>query len=412
MRWRGTIAIFVTPRSLVGGPLTRPDHFPIGSTVTIEELARDPYPLFHRLRRAEPISYGERLGQWLITSRSLGLEVVRDHERFRVDHPRSPIRRTFGEQMLSVEGEQHRRYKSACAGPFNARAVNDNRPTVEATAYRYLKLLARSDTPDLLRDYASPIAVEVVALSLGLPIESTAQLRRWYEAFAAALATHDLVGDTQARADAAASAFRQILIGEVRSGSMRENSLLADLGASGELDETELGSNALIILFGGIETTESAISNALWALLTHPAARERALGGDADLTRAVEESLRWEPAVQTCTRYTASDVELMSTVVPAGSIVQCMIGAMNRDPEHFRDPDTFDPWRPEPLTHTSFGFGRHFCLGAALAREEMAVAIRAFFSAFPAALCVDARDSLPYGHEFRKPKRLLVRLGE
>ena len=97
--------------------------FPLGASITVEQLSADPYPLFARLREREPVTWAPAVGQWLITSRDIAMEVLRDHERFRTDDPHSPIRDTFGAQMLSTEGEAQRRYKSACAPPFNARAA-------------------------------------------------------------------------------------------------------------------------------------------------------------------------------------------------------------------------------------------------------------------------------------------------
>ncbi|MBI3791635.1 MAG: cytochrome P450, partial [Gemmatimonadetes bacterium] len=176
------------------------------------------------------------------------------------------------------------------------------------------------------------------------------------------------------------------------------------------LDDEEIGANALIVLFGGIETTEGLIANALWALLSHPEALRRARSGPADLARAIDESLRWEPAVQTVTRYAAHDARVGDTTIPRGAVVQCMLGALNRDPAHVREPDRFDPWREGTAAHLAFGAGRHVCLGAALARLEGQVALGRLLEAHPR-LALDAeRTRGPRGREFRKVEALVVRL--
>jgi cytochrome P450 len=174
------------------------------------------------------------------------------------------------------------------------------------------------------------------------------------------------------------------------------------------LRDEEILSNALIVLFGGIETTEAAMLNALWAILTHGAVRDAVSASDAVLSAAIEESLRWEPAVQTCTRYATQRVTLRDVVIGEGEIVQCMIGAANRDPDHFVDPDRFDAGRANAADHVSFGAGRHYCLGAVLARLEVRVLIRALLERWPALGLMPGRDGAPRGHEFRKPAALWV----
>ena len=137
--------------------------------------------------------------------------------------------------------------------------------------------------------------------------------------------------------------------------------------------------NLLIILFGGIETTESAICNAIWAALSHPGVTRLTVDDRREVDDMVEESLRWDAAVQSCTRFTTEPVEIRGVSIPAHETVQCMLGAANRDPAHFEDPDRFDPGRPNARDHLSFGAGRHFCLGATLARIEAREALASVF---------------------------------
>jgi cytochrome P450 len=387
-------------------------NFPIGATVTVDELTVNPYPIFDRLRAAEPVTWAPALGQWLVTSRTIGMEVLRDHERFRTDGEHSPIRDTFGAQMLSTEGDVQRRYKSACAPPFNARAAEESRALVDGIVGHAIERLAREPTAELRSAFAAPIALATIARVRGLPPSHDEQLRQWYDVFADALANYDAVPATRTRAHAAVEAFRSLIAPRLAAPDESERSLLASLAAAHPrmLDDVEIGSNALIVMFGGIETTEGLIANALWAMFLHPETLERARASDDDLDRCIEESLRWEPAVQTCTRYTYAACVLHGVEIPPGSVVQCMIGAMNRDPAHFALPGRFDPWRPESAGHSTFGFGRHFCLGAALARVEAGVAIRRLLDAFPRLRFDLTKSTPPMGHEFRKPGAVVVAL--
>jgi cytochrome P450 len=353
---------------------------------------------------------------WLVTRRDDVLEILRDPENFSTDHPRSPIRDTFGSQMLSAEGETQRRFKSACAPPFNRRAVEiDAAPVVRARVDELLDSIEHNspnDFVDLRAMLAAPLALAVVADIIGIPEEMHGRVREWYDAFAASLATHDPNSASRAEGRNSAAAFRAAVtpliapIVEEAQGSLIAH--LMSLAPPARLSDDEVLSNSLIVLFGGIETTEAAILNALWALLTHDDAREAAQSDDDALARLIEESLRWEPAVQTCTRYAVRDVEVRGMPIAADDIVQCMIGGANRDPEHFADPDTFDITRHNASDHLSFGFGRHYCLGAALARVEARLVIRSLLARWPSAQLDRARPSAPRGHEFRKPPALWV----
>ena len=173
-------------------------------------------------------------------------------------------------------------------------------------------------------------------------------------------------------------------------------------GPVDHLSDTEMIANLLIVLFGGIETTESMIGNALWAVLSHPAIARTVVADPAKIDTVIEESMRWDPAVQSCTRFTTEPVEIRGVQIPANETVQCMLGAANRDPDHFPDPDRFDPGRANAGDHLAFGAGRHFCLGASLARIEAEQALvrvlrRGLPGAAPGSVTADqaARSRIP-----------------
>jgi cytochrome P450 len=235
----------------------------------------------------------------------------------------------------------------------------------------------------------------------------------WYDAFAKALA--NFTGDSAVRdaGRAAASEFGELVRGLLaRHAAVPEPCLLSALvHAADRLTDDEIVSNALIILFGGIETTESMICNTVWALLCHPdqlaaVRRDRAL-----LLPAIEEALRWEPAVQSCTRHATCETVLRGVAIAEGEVVQCLLGAANRDPMHFAEPDRFDIRRPNAGDHVSFGAGRHFCLGAPLARLETEIVLEELLWRFPRLALDPSRPSAPQGYEFRKPPELWVVFG-
>lgn len=389
--------------------MSAPTVFPIGATVTIDQMADDPFPIVHRLRATEPVAWVPAIVQWLLTSRDLIMEVLRDTMRFRTDDPRSPIRETFGPQMLSTEGAPQRRYKSACAPPFNTKAADSLTPLVQDVVAEHVGCLPATGA-ELRSAYAAPVAVASVARVLGLDPAGDGLLREWYDTFADALINYAGDPETRTRAEAAVRAFCAALQPILHAPDAASSALLHTLARAHLrlLDDEEIAANALIVLFGGIETTEASIANTLWAIRSH----RSALGvGHLDVDaveQCVEETLCWEPAVQTCSRYAPDAVILGGVPLPAGAIVQCMMGAANRDPAHYRAPSSWNPARADPTPHLTNGFGRHVCLGAALARLDARTALLALFRRQPNCRLDPARPSRPNGHEFRKPPRLDV----
>ncbi len=385
------------------------------AALTFDALAGDPYPVLDKLREASPVFFAPSMGMWLVTRRDLILTVLRDPETYTVERNDSPIRDTFGAHMLSTDGDVQRTYKSRCAPPFNARAVREDAgPVVAARCDALLAAMAgREDrSADLRASLAGPLALYSVAHVLGLPEAMHETLRAWYDDFAAALASFDAASAERVQGRRRAEEFRGVVTRLLHErGALDARTLLGLLAHEPHerLDDAAICANALIVLFGGIETTEAAILNATWALLSHPAAHAAVRADPAKLPNAIEESMRWDPAVQTCHRYVTRDVTLGDVTIRSGATVQCMLGAANRDPALFEDPERFDISRSNAGEHLGFGTGRHFCLGAALARHEAQLAIGGLLARFPSLALDAARPSRPEGHEFRKPPALWVR---
>ena len=371
------------------------------------DLDRNPYPLLHRLRSESPVVWVEPAGMWFVTRYDDVVEVLRDPDRFTTDSAGSTIRDTFGRQMLSAEGDDQRRYKSACAPPFTARAVREEAgPGIARLVDRLVGSFVSDGRTELRSTLAAPLALATVAMVLGLPEQYHPAIRRWYDAFADALANFRWEESTRRRGQEAVSAFRDLV--EPSLGTAE--GLLGRLARTQPrvLSDDEILRNSLIILFGGIETTEAMILNAIWALLRDQDSLAAVKSDRSLLPGAIEEALRWEPAVQTCTRHGTRETTLRGVTIAEGDIVQCMIGGANRDPAVFTDPDAFRIRRANAADHVSFGVGRHFCLGAAMARLEALLAIEALLDRCPDLLLDPAVEVAPFGSEFRKPPTLPV----
>jgi cytochrome P450 len=250
-----------------------------------------------------------------------------------------------------------------------------------------------------------------VAAVLGLPIEDFPRFRAWYDDLAEALGNFMQNAEVRRRGQSAAAAFGRHTSNHLQRllTAPDESVLSAVLHQTPQtLTEREIISAAMVIIFGGLETTSAMLLSTVWALLKHPAQFE-AVRRDNRLTKmAVEEGLRWESPVQTCTRHLTRPATLQGLEIPAGETVQCMIGAANRDPAHFDHPDVFDIARPNAADHLAFAVGKHYCLGAALARLEGEIGLRILFERLPGLRLDPAHPSAPYGHEFRSPPELHV----
>ena len=363
--------------------------------LSLADLAHDHHAVVARLRTEQPVVHSAATDRWLVSRHHLVRAVVDDAATFRSDHPRSLVRRTFGAQMLSTDGAEQRRHRAPYAPVFRPRAVRTVlTASVQERSRQVVEALQPGD--DLVHPCAQ-LAVGTVLDVLGLSAVAGEQtVSRWYDALAAALANVTEDPDVAEAGRAATEAFAHAVHA---AGLLR--------GPAAGLSEQERLSNALLVLFGGIETTQSAILNALWALAQHPREQAAARGDRALLPGVVEESLRWEPSVLTLTRFTSADVVLSGVVVPADSVVECLIAGANRDPAVFADPDRFDPRRPNAADHLTFGAGQHFCLGAHLARLEAVSLLEALLDRAPDGFGFTRPDPPPpCGHEFRHPPEL------
>jgi cytochrome P450 len=389
------------------------EGFPLGGKVSLTALNLDPFPILRELQDEEPVSWIEETEMWYVTRREDVLWVLKNPDLFSVDSPASTIKDTFGEHMLSTDGPRQSRYKKQCTPPFTTVSVRRSAAgIIEDKARELIDAFIDYGFTELQQSFASQLSVHTVATILGLPPEVHSELRPWYDDFAAALANFSHQSDMRDRGLAAVDAFNARVKPHLYQLEQKpDNSLLGALAGAmrDRFSEQEIVSNALIILFGGIETTESMILNATWSLLSHPSQFGQVLQDPDLLGAAIEESLRWEPPVQSCTRYATKRVTIRGIEIEESETVQCMISAANRDPRHFTEPDRFDIRRANAVDHLAFGAGSHFCLGAPLARLETHIALRQLFDRLPGLMLDAERPTSPRGYEFRKPPTLHVR---
>jgi cytochrome P450 len=384
--------------------------FPLGASVRLADLEGDPHPLLHRLRAEEPVSWLPALGAWLITRRDLATLVMRDAAAYTVDHPGFSTARVVGPSMLSLDGGEHARHRRPFESPFRQASVQSRLSGIVAEAVeRRLDGFEGAGQAELRRDYAGPIAAQTMVAVLGLEAGTLSAVLGWYDTIVEAV-TRVTAGEEVSREGRAAfAALRESLLPALRRRP--DASLLAAAGSRAQgLSDDQIVSNAAVLLFGGIETTEGMIANALFFLLTNPELLARVRADRALVPAALEESLRLEPAAAVVDRYATRDLRLGAAQIRAGELVRVSLSAANRDPATFPDPDRFDPLRPNLRSHVTFAQGPHVCLGLHLARLEAILAIERVLARLPnLRLAPDQRaelDARPRGLVFRKPQAL------
>jgi len=367
-------------------------------------LLENPYPLYAMLRAsnpvfAVPVPADVGAGVFLLTRHADVHAALRDTrlsanrrnadaiERNRAALPRQLLGDdTIFRSMLMMDAPDHTRIRSLVNKAFTPRRIAELRPRIEAIAKELLAEPARSGELDVIAELGGPLPAIVIAELLGVPAEDHPKFRVWAAqivAAPAAVATGDQVEQFQRGFESLAEYLR-VVIAERRRSPQAD--LISALVAAQEdrdaLTDMELLATAILLLLAGHETTTNLIGNGTLALLQNPDQLARLRAEPGLLKSAIEEMLRFDSPVQGTMRAATEDVEFGGKKLGRGALVICGIGAANRDPEVFPDPDRFDVTRDDNR-HLSFGFGAHFCLGAPLARLEGEIAFRALLESFP-----------------------------
>ena len=386
----------------------RTEQFPIGAAAGLEELEGDPHGLHARLRAREPVSWLPALDGWLVTRRDLAMRVMRDPKAYTVDDPRFSTGQVVGPSMLTLDGEEHRRHRNPFAGPFRHAAVRARfaELVVEETD-RLIDAIEPAGGAELRRSVAGPLAVAVVTYALGLEHADAGAVLGWYDRIVAAVteitAGRPLGADGRDAYTALAAA-----IGPALERDPGASLLAAAAGEAGGLERERVISNAAVLLFGGIETTEGMIANAALHLLSHPDQLALVQADGGLLVNAIEESQRLEPAAAVVDRYATADIELAGAAIGRGELVRVSIAGANRDPATFPDPDRFDVRRDNARLHLAFAHGPHVCIAMHLARLEAHTAVERLLRRLPDLRLDPDHPAAPRGLVFRKPPELRV----
>ena len=359
------------------------------------EFLADPYPTYHRLRAEDPVHHSP-LGFWVLTRYEDVAAVLRDPRfikeplaalvaaRFGAEVPRG-----VGLSMLDRDPPDHTRLRSLVSKAFTPRVVEGLRPRIQKIVDGLIARAEAAGSMDLIEEFAYPIPVNVICEMLGVPVEDHERFKGWSLDIARGLDSIWLPPDSEiprrsAAARHAISDYFRELIGQRRATPRGDllSALIAAEEAGDKLNEEELLATCILILIAGHETTVNLIGNGVLALLRHPAELNRLRATPGLITTAVEELLRYDGPVQRTARVASDDATIGGHTIRKGEMVMPFIGAADRDPAQFPQPDRLDLSRADNR-HIAFGWGIHFCLGAPLARVEGQIAIETLVRRLP-----------------------------
>jgi pimeloyl-[acyl-carrier protein] synthase len=344
----------------------------------------NPYPLYERLRTEAPVHWDPYLHAWVVTRYADVVTVLHHFSANRTPTPEQfaaiglaelgPLAQVMVKQMLFMDAPDHTRLRGLASTAFTPARVEALRSHIKEILNNLLEPLLRAGRMDVIADLAAPLPAIVTAEMMGLPTSDANQLKDWSADFAEVLGNFQHNPDRASRTlkcvEEMTSYFRDA-INQIRMeprGGLINALLKAEIDGD-RLTEEEVIANCIVTMVGGQETTTNLIGNGVLTLLRHPDQLERLRSDLTLIPSAVEELLRYESPSQHTARICREDTELGGKLIRKGQAVIAVMGAGNRDPERFPDPDRLDLGRTDNR-HLAFGWASHFCFGAPLARIE------------------------------------------
>jgi hypothetical protein len=375
------------------------------------EVLANPYPLYHKLRSQDPVHWDPFLHAWVVTRYADVVQVLHHFSANRTPTPEqlsalnlsalNPIAEVMVRQMLFLDPPDHTRLRALASAAFTPRRVEQLRSHIQEVMNRLLDAVVSNGSMDVIADFAGPAPAIVTAELLGVPASDHTQLKEWSQDFA------EMLGNFQHNPDRFPRVLRSVenLCSYFRSAMReqqvhpREGLVQAMMAAEIEgarLSEEEIIANLIVTMVGGLETTTNLIGNGALTLLRHPSELDRLRADSSLIPSAVEELLRYESPSQHTARLAPADVDLGGKFIRKRQAVIAVMGAGNRDPERFPEPDRLDITRKNNQ-HLAFGWAAHFCFGAALARLEGQIAFDTILRRLPQ-LRLNAQGPLVWRH--------------
>jgi cytochrome P450 len=360
------------------------------------EILADPYPLYRRLREQDPVHWDPYLHAWVVTRYDDVITVLHRFRAARTPAPErleelgmgelSPIAAVMVKQMLFLDQPEHGRVRRLASAAFTPRRVARLREHIRQITETLIDGLIGRESFDVIDELANPLPAIVTAEMLGVPIADHVLLKSWSQDFAEMLGNFQHNPGRSAKVLSSVEAMVAYFGAAIASEATRPTEGLINALVTAEVDgdrftAEEIVANVIVTMVGGQETTTNLIGNGLLTLLRRPEQMQRLRSDPELMPSAIEELLRYESPSQHTARLAPAGAVLGGTAIPEGDAVIAVMGAANRDPERFAEPDQVDLGRQDNR-HVAFGWAGHFCFGAPLARIEGQLAFETLLDRF------------------------------
>ncbi|MGW0916905.1 cytochrome P450 [Streptomyces sp. NPDC002784] len=389
------------------------------------EFAADPYPVYAAMRANEPLIWHEAMQSYILSRYEDVERVFKDKKsEFTTDNYNWQLEPVHGKTILQLSGREHAVRRALVAPAFRGSDLEENfLPVIERNSRELIDAFRSTGSADIVGDYATRFPVNVIADMLGLDKADHARFHGWYTAVIAFLGNLSGDPDVAAAGERTRVEFAEYMIPIIQERREKPGDDLLSRLCAAEVDGVRMSDEDIkafcsLLLAAGGETTDKAIASILANLLLHPEQLEAVRADRSLIPAAFAETLRYTPPVHMIMRQSATEVEVSGGVIPAGATVTCLIGSANRDERRYAEPDRFDIFRDDLNTtsafsaaadHLAFALGRHFCVGALLAKAEVEVGINQLLDAMPDLRLADGFDPVEQGVFTRGPQSLPVR---
>ncbi|GAA4374332.1 cytochrome P450 [Paeniglutamicibacter cryotolerans] len=386
---------------------------PVADWVTIEDLVRDPFPIYRRMREEAPVHWVPAVNRYMVTSYAACHEIEQDEATYSADERNSLMKRSMGHSMLRKDNPKHQVDRDAYGATLRPGTIKKHWNAIfEANNERYLgELLAKGPGSDFVWDYAAPYTGENLRMVMGFKNATQQDLQRWSQTLIDG--TGNYADDPEVWATAAASSDEvDTAVDEMLSHYVGnpDHSLLSGL-ASMPIPLEAIRANIKMTIGGGLNEPRDVLATTVWALLNNPEQLAAVKAEPRLHSVAFEESVRWVAPIGMYPRETTRDTVLGGVALPKGARLGVVLGAANRDPDVFEDPEAFNIFRPKKA-HLGFGGGVHFCAGTWIARAQVAqVAMPSVFEKLPHLRLDPSSETTDAGWVFRGMTRMPVLWG-
>lgn len=387
---------------------------PIDSTISLDDLTRDPYPIYKRLRAQAPVLHVASVKRTFVTKAADTKWIKENPKLFSSDDPNTPMKQAFqAHTLMRKDGREHVRERMAMARAFSPKVIDGN----WAQLYRditteYLDRLPKGETVDLFTDLCAPVAARILAYMLGMPEATDKEMIDWSQALIDGAGNFGWKPELFAVSDQANAEMNALFdtLAEKRIAVPDPSAYSIMLNAADPIEKSQIYANLKIAIGGGINEPRDALATMIYGLLTNPDQLEEVQNQQC-WPQVFDEGVRWVAPIQASTRLVTEDIEIRGHLVAKGEAVMTIQASANRDEEIYQDGENFNVFR-DKAPHQAFGSGPHHCAGAQVSRRTLGeIMLPALFEKFPNMKLPDPSVVKWSGFGFRGPLNLPVYLG-